>query len=163
MCVSLLLSCQNVKNMVCGSVVHIPPQGHSYFLLPGNPCNKQNHMQTSLVPRPHPQGGKGYTSSAFWGWFLNSVTPIWFMPCGLHVIIMWHYTIEIYYCVWEQLMRCHAKMMRRHASHMTYCILHAPKCARCMRVGSGNETTADNRLGVARTSAAAQEQNQGFS
>ena len=28
--------------------------------------------------------------------FLNSRTSIWFMPCGLHVIFMWHRAIAIY-------------------------------------------------------------------
>ena len=88
-----------------------------------------------------------YAITPFWGLFLNSVAPIRFTPCGIHVIIMWHCAMAIHCCAWERLMPCHAKTMRRHANHMTCCILRAPKSAMYTRsfpslsVGSGNESS----------------------
>ena len=79
----------------------------------------------SLVP-PSRRERVWYTSSAFWGLFLNSIAPIRFTPCGLHVIIMWHCAMAICCCAWERLMRCNAKTMRRHA------MLHPACCARCI-------------------------------
>ena len=52
----------------------------------------------NLVPRPNPQKKERvwYTSSAFWGLFLNIDMPIRFTQCGLHVIIMWHRAIATF-------------------------------------------------------------------
>ena len=112
------------------------------------------YLQFVLSPDPTPKRGKGLIHiERFLGLadvaFLNSVAPIRFTPCGLHVTIMWHRPIDIanYCCMWELLMHCHAKTMRCHDDHMTYCILCTPKNARCvpdpflpLGVGSGDET-----------------------
>ena len=42
-------------------------------------------------------------------------------------IIMWQHAIANYCCMWEQLMYCHAKTMRYHDNHVTWCNLCTQK------------------------------------
>ena len=114
------------------------------------------NLASSLVsfPDPAPKEGKGLVYiERFLGLddvsVLNSVAPIRFMLCGLHVIIMWHLPIAVYSARVRVVdaLPCQNDALSCQSHDMLHpvCPRKRSMCTRpfpSLRMGSGNETTS---------------------